>query len=329
MANNDISFEPMDVDLSTNSVNNSVTAGQIITQTNHLLNESDNVPEAARLSATLEESSGSFKPEVWNVNKFHIIRKTEKSTYLSPQFLVLALLVLPLTAIMLCISNIQCIDDLDLKKLKIKLDNRLYGQPKAIKSFIEALSEDSKSKIIFMYGGTGVGKTYTISLAFENVWNSTNVYHYTMPSFGNTFTTETMLGLNICDTSVVVVDDLRQNDFEVKEKIVEIIEKSENLNRKITVILVYNCDIITKDFVKKCDQSFHSELFQAFEDVKVYKKFIEFKPLTEEVLKMCIEDELRDKTIGDSHFSNILNNFNVTLDGCKGVYKKIKFLNLQ
>lgn len=328
MASSDISCEPMDVDLSIHSHNDSNTV-QPLTSKSPMLNESVDDGEVSRVHHTLKETkSSTFKPEVWNVKKYHILRKTEQDRNYSLYLLFVAILVIPLAVILYCISDIRCSNDIDLKVLKMKLANRLYGQPVAVEKLIEALDRDEKSKILFFYGGTGVGKTFTSTLIFDNIWNSSNVYHYTMPSFGHSFSTESMLGLNICDSSFVVVDDLKQNDLQVKEHIAEIIKKSEDLNRKITVILIFNCDIIAKDFVKKCDNTFYTELSQAYEDVKVYKQFIEFKPLTQEVLRMCIEDELRHKSVSDLHFNYLLNNFNVALDGCKGVYKKIKFLNV-
>lgn len=308
------SCEPMDVDLSTNSAQTSFKEPE------ENFDQSLNRPNS---------HSCEREPEVWNIKKYHIVRdKTKTENKYSTALVFVGLLVLFISVITYFILDIKCTNNLNLKELKVILDNRLYGQSEVIDSLLKSLDMSLDSKILFLYGGTGVGKTFTVSLALENFWNSSNVYHYTMPSFVNTFSTDTMLGLNVCESSIVVVDDLKQNDFGVKKQIADVIKKSQSLNKQITIFLIFNCDVITKDFVKKCDDSFYSDLKAEFNDIDAYKSFIQFNPLTQNDLKMCIEDELKGKTINDVDFNSILSNFNVTLDGCKGVYKKIKFLNL-
>lgn len=298
----DTSCEPMDVDISTKS------AKECLSESPSKMTKSD--------------------AEVWTIKKYHIVRDKTKNVKGNITSFMLGLTVLFLSLLVFCFLSIQCCNGLDITELKSKLNHRLYGQPEVIDSLIQSLENNFNTKILLLYGGTGVGKTFTVSLALESFWNSTNVYHYTMPSFVHTFSIDTMLGLSICDSSIVVIDDLQLNDFNVKKQVEEIIRKSQTLNKNITVILIYNCDLVTKDFVKKCDDTFYSELSKVYDDINAHKSYIQFKPLTEEVLKLCVQDILGDRRMDKLDFDNIRSNFNVTLDGCKGVYKKIKFLNV-
>ncbi|CAG9785002.1 unnamed protein product [Diatraea saccharalis] len=309
----DTSCEPMDVDLSTTSVNTSSSHDEATVSEN---------PSPALNTANT--STTTAPSEIWTVKTYHI-KKTEKNNGHFKLFVTL--LVLCASIIIYMILDIKCIDSINLTELRTVFETRVHDQTKAVELFLDSLSQDVDSKIIFLYGATGVGKTYTTSLLLENIWNSSNIYHFTMPSFINTFSVDTMYGINICKTSTIVVDDLKESDLlTVKKFMLDIITKSEDLKKKVTIILIINCDIITKELIKSCDEHFYETLTESFNDVHVTKKFIKYEPLTLNTLRKCINDVLGDQKISNNEYNNLLNNFNVTLDGCKGVYKKVKIL---
>ncbi|XP_049866541.1 uncharacterized protein LOC126367171 [Pectinophora gossypiella] len=264
------------------------------------------------------------------IKKYHI--KMEHLKKKKPTSKLKALLsgVLSLTLFIFIyqIANFKCTEEMDTENLRKVLMENLFGQYAAVNHIIETFDNKVSTKIMFLYGGTGVGKTFTTSLILQNVTNSANVYHYTMPSFANTFSPELMLGLTICKSSLIIVDDLTKNDMHITPLVKKIIEKSESLKKNITILLVYNCDTIDKNFVKTCDNLFHLELEDSFSDVKAEKQFIKFEPLTEGHLRKCVEKELGDRKVSEQEMRNILKNFDVTLDGCKGVYTKIRVLNV-
>ncbi|XP_023934976.1 uncharacterized protein LOC112043691 [Bicyclus anynana] len=227
------------------------------------------------------------------------------------------------------ISNFNCCESLNMDIMKHNLMSKLYGQTVAAESIIKALESKETKKILILYGGTGVGKTYSTALMFENVLNHNNIYHYTMPSFLQTFTSEFMLGLLFCKSTIFIVDDLTSNDIlNIKSPIKELLAKSERPSRNMTIILIYNCDIVKENFSRKCDDKFPLELRQSLEEFDVKKYFIKFNSLSEEHLRNCIEDELAGRKMSARDINKIVKNFNVTLHGCKGVHQKLQYMKI-
>ncbi|XP_063361596.1 uncharacterized protein LOC134650572 [Cydia amplana] len=333
--NLDVSYEPMDIDLSSNSIKNmddsyceleerktvSRSSSPISFITNFIKQEPV-VENITPVPACDSESKG-FQ----NVKKYHIIMQPKKSVGSCLLVKLSVLSVLFACAFVYQVNTFTCCEGLDLTIMKDILSRKLYGQKRAIELLSRSLDVRASSKILFLYGSTGVGKTYATTLMFEEVWNLTNVYHYLMPSFMETFPDDLLLGMSFCKSSILIVDDLSRNDFHIKEHIKNVIEKSEYLKKNITVILIYNYDNIEKNFMKNSNAAFFEfELREAFSDIDAYKEFIKFEPLTEEHLKLCIKHELGYYNV--ANMEQIVKNFNVTLDGCKGVHTKMKLLNV-
>lgn len=322
-----ISCEPMDIDVSGHSVremdisfNDSVDNIKTIIKT-----EKPDVP-----TEELQLTRHSVRSDCQTVvKKYHIhIQKPTKS-YKNVVFHILSGAVIILISILTCyIYTIECCNDFNTEVLRNTFSNKLFGQTEAINVIIKTLDIKERSKLMFFIGGTGVGKTFASSILLDTVGSCSNVYHYTMPSFTSTFSTDYMFGLTMCKMSLIIVDDLTANDMHVKKQIKDVIEKSENLGKDITMILIYNCYESTKDFIKKCDESFHKRILKNFAEIKVLQRFVEFKPLSETHLKECIKQELGERKFDDEEYRTILKNFNVTVDGCKGVHSKMKYMNI-
>ncbi|XP_063621787.1 uncharacterized protein LOC134794011 [Cydia splendana] len=332
--NLDVSYEPMDMDLSSNSIKNmddthceleerktvSRSSSPIIFITNLIKQE-------PIIEKNITPVSGSQAKGFQNVKKYHIIMQPKKTVASCLLVKLSVLFVLFACAFVYQVNTFTCCEGLDVTKMKDTLSRKLYGQKRAIELLSRALDVQASTKILFLYGGTGVGKTYATTLMFEEVWNLTNVYHYLMPSFMEIFPEDLLLGMSFCESSIVIVDDLSRNDFHIKDHIKNVIEKSEYLKKNITVILIYNYDNIEKNFMKYSNAAFFDfELREAFSDLDAYKEFIKFEPLTAEHLKLCIKDELGYNNV--ANMEQIVKNFNVTLDGCKGVHTKMKLFNV-
>lgn len=331
-----ISTEPMEIDLSSSSIKSMEISycdseepvePVILSSTPR---ESENFLQSFIKQETITETKGLspvFKTEnqpseFHNVKKYHIIMQNKKQS----SNVLLKLSVVLILCISLAIYHVNifyCSEELDVKIVKETLDSKLYGQQRAIDLLIRSLDAKVSSKLLLLYGGTGVGKTYAASLIHEQ---ASNVYHYTMPTFLDTFPNNLLLGMYVCKSSILIVDDLTQYDTGIINHIESVIEKSENLKKNITIILIYNSDIIEKGFTKNSDTAFFElDLKHNFSQVRAYKEYIKFGTLTDEHLRMCIETELEDSNVAS--VNQIMKNFNVTLDGCKGVHSKIKFLN--
>lgn len=330
----DLSYEPMDVDVSNTSGNNVDTdlsknsAKPNVTIKKEVITDEEDNNMSSKV--IYKEETHEHKPKeqvIQTIKKYHIKMNRENKTNTQMKMILLIILSILIAIATYYVINFNCSHNLDVKEIKKSLIRNVYGQPKAINKIIETLSYNASSKILFFYGGTGVGKTYTASLILGGHWNSSNIYHYTMPGFVNTFSTDLMVGLTICKTSMLVVDDLTQNDMHINTHISNFIMKSEGLNKNVTIILIFNCDTTNREFSKKCDNSFYDDLKSSFSSINAIKKYVKFEPLTEEHLKMCIEKELGKRVVNRLDMEKILKNFNVSLDGCKGVYTKMKYLN--
>lgn len=322
----DYSCEPMDIDLSMNSVKSldDSTSDKVEQQTTISPDKYLRQEQAAMKNPQTDAAKGTVE---WNIKKFHLKKEHigNKKPFLRTKVIV------PL--VVLCVSigyytcNISCIDELQLDQIKQTLTSKIYGQSYAVDKVIETLKIKASSKILFFYGGTGVGKTYTASLILKDSWNYSNVYHFTMPSFEETFTTNVLSGLILCKSTIMVVDNLSQNDLNISSHIKEVVTKSENLGKNITIILIYNCDTVSAGFVRSCNSSFLTQLKHTYREIKALKAFVRFETLTETDLKKCIEHETGHKHVSELQMAEILKNFDVTSDGCKGVQTKVKFLN--
>ncbi|XP_026751264.1 uncharacterized protein LOC113511749 isoform X1 [Galleria mellonella] len=322
MQNISMSYEPMDIDISNNS-----EVAMDVSYENHNCNSNlikpflrEDISCTPLHDKTNFSSSVAKQPEYQSIKKYHIIIDKKKGINSKRRTILLSFIIITCVSIIAFqIINIQCYN-LDLESLKGKLHSAIYGQEEAINAIIDILQSDSEHKILFFYGGTGVGKTYTVSLLLANAWNYSNVYHYTLPTFKTDFSSEIMIGLSLCKSAILVVDDVNiNNDVYVINHVKNVIKKSEELGRNMTVILIYN-------YSKDDDTLFSEQLLQKFLNVNALKQVIRFESLTVEHLKKCIENELGDQKLSKPEFQNIMRNFNVLLHGCKGVSKRINYL---
>ncbi|XP_068630779.1 uncharacterized protein [Battus philenor] len=321
MSVSECEYEPMDIDSSLNSCSAmEISYNEMIPddtgQTNPSIEECK-----TRLSFSTNESKQKLK-------KFQIIMrpKTGRYSLFTPCFISLFFVGILISIICYKFIDYNCYLEFDPDLLRNSLISKVYGQPKAVENFIQALETNTNSnKILFLYGGTGVGKTLSVSLVLDKIINYTNIYHFTMPSFVDKFSRELNLGLIFCEQTFIVIDDLNIGDKHVKLTIKDIIEKTENLKKKVTLILIYNCDNVLNRSLA-CDNYFVNELQEMFNDVKASKHFIRYVPLMQESLKQCIIHELQQREIENVDIDKVMNLFNVTNDGCKGVHSKIKSL---
>lgn len=329
--------EPMDVDLSSHSAS---VMDISYTSSNVDLSIVKTEPESADNDVIfVSEIENSFHNEIVTpetINKMILCKIQNRSTLVTrttkskrgPIF-ILSLLIIFISIFTYRRADFNCCERFDTERLRHSLTTKLYGQADAIHDFVKALDAEESRKIIVLYGGTGVGKTYTTSLMLENVMHYKNIYHYTMPSFLQIFSTELMLGLLFCKSAVLVLDDLTSNDtLGIKVPVKELLVKSESLSNNITIIFIYNCVVVNENFSRKCDENFPLEIKQGLDDLDAKKYFIRFKSLTEEHLRNCIENELADRKITAKNIDRIARHFNVTLDGCKGVHQKLQYMTM-
>ncbi|XP_047507649.1 uncharacterized protein LOC125051405 [Pieris napi] len=319
---NNTSCEPMDIDISSNSV----SAMEISYNENIIIKTEDTCDNTnMTLSPNIQRPETNFKKLVVNLDVKHAKRKNKHNVLYA---LGIFFLLLSLTCYHLNI-NYQCYERINTEKIRHNLLNRMYGQTTAATQIMKTLESDMKNKILIMYGGTGVGKILAVSLILEDILKYANVYHYTMLNLIDLNASDLLFGFTWCQSSIVIVDDLRHNDlFSIKDFIKTLITKSEKLSRNLTVILNYNCDIMDSHFSSKCNTNFASELKNNFSDIYIEKSFIEFNQLDNNVLRKCVEHEMGNKKVTEEQMTHILRNFDVVRDGCKGVHQKIKYLSI-
>ncbi|CAH2107233.1 unnamed protein product [Euphydryas editha] len=318
MDDKDVSFEPMDVDVSSNSV----SPMEISFVEKDLEFSLDNIKKEKE---EITEECLNIKPITVN----DLIKNYNRNKVSKKQIakLVLYITVVIFAFVTYQVKYFKCNESLNISHLRNTFASKIYGQTSGTEKLLKALESDVPNKIITLYGGTGVGKTYTASLILENILHYGNIYHYTMPGFLQK-SSDFMLGLIYCESSMIVVDDLNRNDIlTVKDHIKDLITKSSKYSKKIIIILLYNCDNMDERFFRKCDNNFLHELKNSLKNIDANKFYIKYESLTEEVLRKCIKNELTDKKT-ESDIAHIMKNFNVTVDGCKGVYQKMKYLNI-
>lgn len=319
MENLNRSFEPMDVDVSVPDIMDvSFDLTNDDWEFASACNEQTNLKSLPVEQTTIQKKSVTVK-------KYHInFQRDKKQVKIKNYFILAGGLTLILSLIIAPVKYIRCKEEIDLEHLSSDLLHTVYGQSKAIETLIEALKVEG-SKLLFFYGGTGVGKTFTATQLMEKFEPATNLYHYTMPSFRHEFSVELLFGLILCRTSLFIIDDLGSNDMQIREPIQDLIDKSAIMEKSVTIILIYNCMNMND---MKCDENFHKKLVKHFDSIKIIKKVIKFDHLNNEHLKKCIENELGHEISKDLDLSIVMKNFNVETDGCKGVHNKMKLLNI-
>lgn len=323
------SVEPMDVDISNSSLNVSNISDRNDGMSCHLLENKDFKSNEERCVKNIVTYLAPFD----KTKKVHVNiqphnkkeRKSNRGKNITNYFIICVLI----PFISYCIFNqlkVQCIDKLNTEILQKPLLDKVYGQQLPIKTLIEVLNVKRNHKVILMYGSTGVGKTYTVNLLLNELWNYSNVYHYVMPSFKFVYLNSLMTGLIMCPASIVVIDDLTIQDLTVKSYINEILDKSKKLENDITMFLIFNC-AIDKNFSNKCDDIYFKKLQELFSDINSDMYYIKFNDLSEKELINCITNELNMLNFSyNIDMNDFLMNFNVSLDGCKTVYSKVRTL---
>lgn len=328
MEKNDLSCEPMDIDLSGQSLMDmDISYSSDIIDNNISLRSSSRISNFSKdklqYNASLEYKT--------NIKYCPIYKKRSTGNFKNFVYkLLIVALVTLISIITYHMHSLQCCDQLNINLLRETLSNNVYGQSTAVNLLIETLELNGKTKILFFTGGTGVGKTYVSSLLLNNIGLCSNTYHYTMPTFESMFSLDVMFGLTMCKRSFVVVDDMNMNNMYVIDQIKHLIKKSENLDKDVTVILIYNnnCNnyLYLEDSVLNCDR-FNAKLLADFSDNQALKKIIQFEPLSIKDLEQCVTHELGKNRLNSSQFEAVMKNFNVSIDGCKGVHSKMKYLN--
>lgn len=324
MDDRDESYEPMDIDLSSNSV-----SPMDISFVDKDLEFSPASIKSEK-EDDIYEKCLNLKPITVNNLLKNYTQNRNRNKFTANQIakLVLYIMVVLFAVVTYQIAYFKCNESLNIDLLKKSFASKIYGQDIPTEKLLKALDSDVPNKVITLYGGTGVGKTYTASLILENILQYGNTYHYTMPGFLQT-SSDFMLGLIYCESSIIVIDDLNRNDIlMVEDHIKDIVSKSLKYSKKIIIILLYNCDTMGEQFFRKCDSNFLQELTQSLKNIDAHKFYIKYESLTEEVLRKCIKNELSDKMLTESDIAHIMKNFNVTIDGCKGVYQKMKYLSI-
>ncbi|CAK1553737.1 unnamed protein product [Leptosia nina] len=308
-----LSNEPMDVDMSFNSTNAMEISynedKSLIKQENH--QPTVHSPKAPK-----------YKKLIVDLHSRQI-----KSKRYNNLLYALGMMVLSISILVYHFKvNVSCNDNIDTEMLRISLLQRIHGQETAISKIIKTLDSKERIKVLIMFGSTGVGKTLAGTILLRDQ-QASNIYHYTMPTFADAITSDILLGLTWCKSSYLVVDDLKNNDIlKIKTILTILINKSDYLDRNLTIILIYNCIPDDIKFPFQCLSSFESQLRQNLSDINVSKHYVEFNQLDHNILKKCIEYEMGQE-IDPNIFEKISKNFDVKQDGCKGVHQKIKYLN--
>ncbi|XP_046960991.1 uncharacterized protein LOC124530762 [Vanessa cardui] len=327
MDDGEVSYEPMDVDLSSNSI-----SAMEISYVDRDFEHSPIIIKKEKDDDGIvnNEKYLNIKPLTSNnlIEKHTLMLKRNRAYSKLIFKLVICVIVAIFSAVTYQIVYFRCNESINTDLLKNTFVNKVYGQSAATSSLLKALEGETMNKIIVLYGGTGVGKTYTVSLLLDNILNYGNTYHYTMPGFTQS-SLDLMLGLIYCKSSVIVVDDLNKNDILiVEDHIKNLVSKSIKYSKILTIILIYNCHTMGDQLHQRCDDMFLHDLKHSLATIEAHKFYIKFESLTKEHLRKCIESELTKKTLSESDIVEIMKNFNVTLDGCKGVYQKMKYLSI-
>ncbi|XP_050669136.1 uncharacterized protein LOC126968281 [Leptidea sinapis] len=261
--------------------------------------------------------------------RFTVKPKMKPSNVMSYIYIILPIILI-LTSYTYHVGIVKiCSEKLDTVQIANLFSKRLYGQPTASTKIIEALEDTSKRKLLVFLGGTGVGKTLTVSLILNEISNFANVYHYTMPTFLEVYSSNFLFGLTFCKSTVLVIDDLEEKDIDlIQRSLYELLNKTENFSKNISIILVFNCNNTghSRMNASKCDNSISKLkfIYKDFKDLKSY--YVKFDNLKENSLRKCIEFELGgENKINDRELNNIMKYFDVSVDGCKGVHNKMKY----
>ncbi|EFN80398.1 uncharacterized protein LOC105186915 isoform X2 [Harpegnathos saltator] len=206
----------------------------------------------------------------------------------------------------------------------VELKKRVYGQDRAMQAVGDYLRLDEPTlKIIALVGGTGVGKSYTVSIVESN-FPKYSVRRY----FSPISMTMNNVSFSFLYPKLIVLENLKEHDL---PDVVNFLKTREqvDVNQYITVLAVFNVEHMDNDSIRTIDLDRSTEAIRnSFAGENLDVKVIVYEPLSEDVLEKCIADAARDSKVtlsnGDVEF--LKKHLAINNAGCKGAYRKVQVI---
>jgi hypothetical protein len=266
----------------------------------------------------------------------------ERKNYLLFAFLPIIFVVIAVVAcssVYLASQQRVCEITLDIGALKSVLENSIFGQKDVIYNMVSTLhafysTRDPGFVIMTLFGGVGVGKTYTTSIISELFPWKENIQHFILPlHFNSLSVTEVYAKFSSCGDNLVIMDGLVPSESaDIIKFLQNLMKHSQDGGVRVIVILVFSNEdqkIMLQGYgdmeheveVKK------PKLRSIFQDAGLEVSLNTFQALQREHIVMCIKEALSQKGIVWS--STEIEQVMALLPqgtGCKGVASKVQLL---
>lgn len=315
-------ISPMEIDVSLNSSNTTNLSN------NNSKDEEDFLCPAEipiqEESSRKEDGPKHYQPDLKNVKRLQVNLKDVKKRPSKIYYRIFGLIIAIFCVVVhYYICRLTCIEKIDLTKLKDKF-YKVYGQPHLYEELSMVFDSDDKVKVTYFVGGTGVGKTYVANFILHTLGKYENVHHSVAP-FHKSYIDNIIPQVAQCENNYIFLDGLSSNDLNVSHWLRNIINQSNDYDKNFHFILIYNNDLASQGLSKQTDHIFKQNLSSG-ENLNAIFHIIEFHKLSQDHLRMCIEEALvaNDQYVTSALVDEVAVSLNVTNDGCKGVTPRIR-----
>jgi hypothetical protein len=307
---------------------------------------------------TLPELKASIKPlslavrnltrKIYRRRKNGKESKTKNSAeqgmnYISFIFLPLIFVV---TAVLVCSSlyfasyQRVCEMTLDVDVVRTTLEKNIFGQKAAVYDITSVLNKFYNTQspgivILAFAGGTGVGKSYTVSFVSKLFPWEENVQHFIWPLQSSSLSVNDVYAkFSHCGANLVIIDDLESSDaVNIAEFLQNLVKHGQYHDVRAIVILVFSSEdqkviLQGNGDVELQFQVMKEKVTSIFKDAELEVSFVTFRHLQSEHILMCIEEAVNEQ--GIVWLSTKVEKVMALLPqgtGCKGVASKVQLLS--
>ena len=215
--------------------------------------------------------------------------------------------------------------------ISIELRERVYGQESALDELLKDLSKGlgSSNHLIALVGGTGVGKSLTVSIVRKHLTHANwLVFEYFAPLHKTIHEAFESFSRRQCN--FVILENLKQADLNDVIKFFKFLKENRMRDFCVYIMAVINPQEIDKHFARTLDlKRAIEDIVEAFRVKSIGSndaKIIPFENLNDSVIETCVRRIALDHhlELNESGVSDILEGLRAMNAGCKGAYAKLQ-----
>ncbi|XP_046606654.1 uncharacterized protein LOC124298541 isoform X1 [Neodiprion virginianus] len=227
--------------------------------------------------------------------------------------------------------DLDCVQRFDPAETIRELENRVFGQAKAVQELGVQLTtlESSRFKIVVLIGGTGIGKSYAAHIISENFPARRNVFHY-IPRLQPMERYAWELSSD-CGCNLIVIENLSNRDIaDASDFAARLASRVAQGNYCLLILQVINVHEIHDDLKHTVDLARSTKEIQDYYKSKnLNVNVVTFEPLSSDDVDRCIAEAAKERklTLSADEIRRVRLGLEIAGSGCKGAYAKVQLFD--